>query len=142
MGKIRAQLGKVIPYHLDSRYRYLFPRRFRWKCYTTFLECKYPTKVLLLMKGRSAMFLFVTLYVVLITCMNIRQNLGHAWFLGPHTLGKLIFLITCLNIEQNLGHAWLLRAHNLCKFIFLIIYLNIEQYLGHAWLLKTYTLRK
>ena len=23
--------------------------------------------------------------------LDIKQNIGHAWFLGPHTLGKLIF---------------------------------------------------
>ena len=54
------------------------------------------------MKGSSSMF---SLCVMLITCLNIRQNLDHAWLLGPHTLGKLIFLITCLNIKQNIGHV-------------------------------------
>ena len=37
-------------------------------------------------------FWFITLCVMHSTiCLNIEQNLGHAWFLGPHTLGKLIF---------------------------------------------------
>ena len=49
------------------------------------------------------MFL-LELCVILITCLNIKQNLGYVWLLGLHTLGKLIFLITCLNIKQNIGH--------------------------------------
>ena len=61
------------------------------------------------------MFLFMILCVVLITYLNIKQNLGHAWFLRPHTLGKLIFLITCVNIKQNLGYAWFLGPHTLGK---------------------------
>ena len=42
---------------------------------------------------------------LLITCWNIEQNLGHAWFLGLHTLGKLILLVICLSVKQNLGYA-------------------------------------
>ena len=81
--------------------------------------------VLLLMKGNSAKFLFRTLCVVFITCLNIKQNLSYAWFLGPHTLGKLIFLVICLSIKQNLVHAWLLGSHTLGKLI-LIICLSIK----------------
>ena len=37
-------------------------------------------------------FFFVTLYVMRsIIWLNIKQNFGHAWLLGPHTLGKLIY---------------------------------------------------
>ena len=89
-------------------------------------------KVLLLMKGSSAMFLFVTLCVMLITCVNVKQNLGHTWFLRPHTLSKLIFLITCVNIKQSIGCAWFLGPHTLGKLIFLITCLDIKQNLGHA----------
>ena len=51
------------------------------------------------------MFSFSTLCVVLTTCLNIKQNLGHAWFLEPHISSKLIFLVTCLNIKQNIGYV-------------------------------------
>ena len=51
------------------------------------------------------MFSFMTLRVALITGIDIKQNLGHAWHLGPHTLGKLIFLVICLSVKQNLGYA-------------------------------------
>jgi len=54
------------------------------------LKCKYPTKVLLLMKGNSAKFSFIILYVVCSIPLSIKQSFGHAWFLEPHTLGKLI----------------------------------------------------
>ena len=50
------------------------------------------------------MFL-LELCVILITCVDIKQNLGYVWLLESHTLGKLIFLITCLDIKQNLGHV-------------------------------------
>ena len=56
-------------------------------------------KVLLLMKGSSAMFLFMTLCVASIACLNIKLTLGYAWVLRPHTLGKLIFLIISLSIK-------------------------------------------
>ena len=70
------------------------------------------------------MFL-LELCVILITCVDIKQNIGYVWLLEPHTLGKLIFLITCLDIKQNLSHVWLLGPHTLCKLIFL----NIPNYL-------------
>jgi len=41
----------------------------------------------------------------LVIYLNIKQNFGHVWLLGPHTLGKLILLIICLSIKQKLGHA-------------------------------------
>ena len=50
-------------------------------------------------------FHFMTLCVALITCLNIKQNLGYAWLLRPHILGKLIFLVICLSVKQNLGYA-------------------------------------
>ena len=31
--------------------------------------------------------------------MNIKQNLGYAWLLEPHALGKLIFLVICLSVK-------------------------------------------
>ena len=56
------------------------------------LECKQPENVLLLMKAFFTIFWFITLCVMHSTiCLNIEQNLGHAWFHEPHTLGKLIF---------------------------------------------------
>ena len=57
--------------------------------------------------------------ILLITYLSIKQNLGHAWFLGPHTLGKLVLLIICLSIKQNHGHAWLLGLHTVGKLILL-----------------------
>ena len=72
------------------------------------------------------MFLFMILCVTFIICLSIKQNLGHAWLLGPHTLGKLIiFIIIFLNIKQNLSHAWSLKPHTLGKLILLIICLSI-----------------
>ena len=49
-------------------------------------------KVLLFMKGNSAMFLFITLCVVYIICLSIKQNFGNA-------LGKLILFIIFLSIK-------------------------------------------
>ena len=37
--------------------------------------------------------------------LGIKQNNGHAWLLGPDTLGKLILFIIYLSIKQNLSHA-------------------------------------
>ena len=60
------------------------------------------------MKGKSVMFLLELCVILitclgklmfLITCVDIKQNLGHVWLLGPYTLGKLIFLITCVDIK-------------------------------------------
>ena len=89
-------------------------------------------KVLLLMKDSSAMFSFMTLCVASIACLNIKQNLGYTWLLGPHTLGKLIFLVIFLSVKQNLGHSWLLRPHALGKLTLPIIFLSIKQNLDHA----------
>jgi len=56
------------------------------------LECKQPEKVLLLMKVSITLFWFFTLRVMHPTiCLSIKQNLGHAWLLEPHTLGKFIY---------------------------------------------------
>ena len=71
------------------------------------------------MKCNFAKFLFKILYVVYITCLSIKQNIGHVWLLRPHTLSKLILLIICLSIKQNFGHAWLLGQHTLGKLILL-----------------------
>ena len=92
IGKVRAQLGRAISHHLGGWNRCILSWRSRWKCCTTPLECKQPENVLLLMKAFFTIFWFITLCVMHSTiCLNIEQNLGHAWFLGPHTLGKLIF---------------------------------------------------
>ena len=56
------------------------------------------------MKGKFAIFL-LELCGILITCVDIKQNLGHVWLLRPHTLRKLIFLITHVDIKQNLSHV-------------------------------------
>ena len=68
------------------------------------------------------MFSFMTLCVVSIAYLNIKQNIGYAWLLEPHILGKLIFLIISLSIKQNLSHTWLLGPHALGKFILHVIY--------------------
>ena len=52
------------------------------------------------MKVFSAIFWFITLYVMCPTIyLNIKQNLGHAWLLGLHTLGKLIFQLIFLSVK-------------------------------------------
>ena len=68
------------------------------------------------------MFSFMTLCVVSIAYLNIKQNIGYAWLLEPYILGKLIFLVISLSIKQNLSHAWLLGPHALGKFILHGIY--------------------
>ena len=68
------------------------------------------------------MFSFMTLCVVSIAYLNIKQNIGYAWLLEPQILGKLIFLVISLSIKQNLSHAWLLGPHALGKFILHGIY--------------------
>ena len=56
------------------------------------VECKQLEKVLLLIKASFTIFQFITLCVISsITCLNIKQNLDHAWPLKPYTLDKLIF---------------------------------------------------
>ena len=57
MGKIMAQLGRVISYHLDGWNRCILSRRFRRKSCTPPLECKKPVNVLLLIKANSTIFL-------------------------------------------------------------------------------------
>ena len=37
--------------------------------------------------------------ILLIICLSIKQNLGHAWLFVPHTLDKLILLIICFSIK-------------------------------------------
>ena len=51
------------------------------------------------------MFSFMTLCVAQITSVDIKQNIGHVWLLGPYMLGKLIFLVIYLNVKQNLGYT-------------------------------------
>ena len=44
-----------------------------------------------------------------------KQNLSHAWFLGPDALRKLTFYDTYsffLSVKQNPGHAWSLGEIN------------------------------
>ena len=84
------------------------------------------------MKGSSAMFSFMTLYVASIACLNIKQNFSYAWLLKPHVLGKLILHLISLSVKQNLGSGWLLGPHALSKLIFLVISLSIKQNLGYA----------
>jgi len=98
------------------------------------LECKQPKKVLLLlMKVFSAIFSFITLCIILlINYLNIKQNLGHTWFLKPYTLGKLILSIIFLNIKQNLSYVWLLGPHALDKLILPDIFLSVKQNLNLA----------
>ena len=57
------------------------------------------------MKSSFAMFSFMTLCVAQIIDVDIKQNISHAWLLGSHTLGKLIFLVIYLNVKQNLGYT-------------------------------------
>ena len=84
------------------------------------------------MKVFCTIFSFITLCVTLLICLSIKQNIGHAWLLKPHTLDKLMLHIICLSIKQDLGHAWLLRPHVLGKLILHIIFLSIKQNLSHA----------
>ena len=73
------------------------------------------------MNGSSTMFSFMSLCVVSIACLNIKQNIGYTWLLGPHVLGKLIFMVISLSIKQNLGYVWLLGPRALGKLILRII---------------------
>ena len=59
MGKAGAQLGGAISHHLGGWYRSIFPRRPRWACNTTSLECKQPENVLLLMKVSFVIYLSI-----------------------------------------------------------------------------------
>ena len=59
MGKAGAQLGRAISHHFSGWYRSIFPRRPKWTCNTTPLECKQPEKVLLLMKIPFVMCSFI-----------------------------------------------------------------------------------
>ena len=63
--------------------------------------------------------------------LSIKQNLGYAWFLGPHTLGKFILSIIYLNVKQNLGHIWFLGPLTLGKLT-LSIPLSVKQNISHA----------
>ena len=78
------------------------------------------------MKGNFAKFSFITIYVVLTTCVSIKQNIGYAWLLGLHALGKLILHIISLSVKQNLGYVWLLKPHALGKLTLSIISLSIK----------------
>ena len=51
------------------------------------------------MKDGSTMFSFMILCVASIACLDIKQNLGYAWLLRPHTMSKLIFLVISLSIK-------------------------------------------
>ena len=51
------------------------------------------------MKGNSATSLLLILHVMCFIFLSIKQNIGHAWLFGPHTLGKLILLIISLSIK-------------------------------------------
>ena len=67
--------------------------------------------------------------------MNIKQNLGLAWFLRSLAWGKLITYDNFLNIKQNLGLAWLFGPLAWGKLITYENFLNIIQNLSPAWLL-------
>ena len=69
--------------------------------------------------------------ILSIIYLSVKQNLGHVWFLGPHTLGKLTLPIP-LSVKQNIGHAWFFRPHTLSKLILSIIYLSVKHNLGHV----------
>ena len=59
--------------------------------------------------------------------LSVKQNLSHAWLLGPHALGKLILNDIFLNIKQNFSYVWFLRPHALGKLIFNDIFLSINK---------------
>ena len=40
----------------------------------------------------------------------IKQNLSHAWFLGPHALGKLTHNDIFISIKQNPSYDWSLES--------------------------------
>ena len=74
--------------------------------------------------------------------LRVKQNLGHAWLLGPHTSEKLISFNYISSVKQNLNYAWFLGPSALGKLTHYDNYLRIKQNLGHAWLLEPYTLGK
>ena len=136
-GKLGPKLGRVISHHLGGWNRCILSWNSRWKCCTTPLECKEPKNVLLLIKVFSAIFSFITLCITLpIIYLNIKQNIGHTWLVGPYTLGKLIFSIIFLHImflsiKQNLSYTWLFEPHALGKLILHSIFLSIKQNLSY-----------
>ena len=70
--------------------------------------------------------------------LSVKQNLGHAWFLGQYTLGKLMFFIA-LSVKQNLGYTWFLGSLTLGKLM-LFICLSDKHNFSYAWFLGFYTL--
>ena len=107
------------------------------------MKCKQPEKVLILMKASFTIFWFITLCVTRsIACSNIKQNLSHAWSLGPHTLNKLILQFISLSIKQNLSHARSLGPNTLGKLILLSILLSIKHNFSYTWSLGPHTLGK
>ena len=100
-------------------------------------------------------------WYVLVIFLSIKQSLGHAWFLEPNTLGKLIsfiyfpkyqtepwscliprtimvnwyFKIIYINGKQNLSYAWLFGSHALGKFVLPKIYLNVKLHCNYIWFL-------
>ena len=74
--------------------------------------------------------------------ISVKQNFSHAWFLGPHTLGKLTLNNIFISIKQNLSHAWFLESHALEKLTLNDIFISVKQNLSHAWFLGPHTLGK
>ena len=95
----------------------------------------YLTQGDIIINGDSLHFilgLLCYLSCVLDIYQSIKLNLGHAWLLEPHALGKLIILFIILSIKQNLSYAWFLEPFGLGKLILIGIYLSIKLNLGHA----------
>jgi len=43
--------------------------------------------------------------IFLAICLFIKQKLGYAWLLRPHSFSKLTPFVTYLNMKQNPGYA-------------------------------------
>ena len=73
-------------------------------------------------------------YIVLpiIIFISVKQNLSHAWFLGPHALGKLTLNDIFIIVKQNLSHAWFLGPRALRKLTLNDIFISVKQNLSHA----------
>ena len=53
----------------------------------------------------AVVLVYRTIYHAFYYLLDIKQNLGHAWLLGSHTLGKLIFCDIYLSNKENLSYA-------------------------------------
>ena len=93
------------------------------------LECKQLENVLLLMKVSFVICLFIV-QIHHASCndifISVKENLKHAWLLGPHALGKLTHNGIFISVKQNLRRALLLRPRALGKLTHYDIFISVK----------------